>query len=149
MEEKNLGGAPQLYKEPKDLEDKVNEYFEYVKGEFQYSASSDDEGNPVDKKVYIREPEHVTITGLCLYLGFESRQSFYDYEKRSGFSYIIKRARLMVENKYESSALDAKVPTFQIFALKNMGWSDKQEIDHQSTDGSMTPKINIIKPNGD
>lgn len=30
-----------------------------------------------------------------------------------------------------------------VFGLKNMGrdeWSDKQELDHTSSDGSMTPK---------
>jgi hypothetical protein len=74
-----------------------------------------------------REPEPITITGLALYLGFESRQSFYDYEKRDGYSYIIKRARMRVENAYEHR-LDSKNPTGPIFALKNMGWSDKQDI---------------------
>ena len=101
-------GRPALYTDPEQLEQKINEYFAMV-----------DENN-----------KPVTITGLCIYLGFESRQSFYDYEKREGFSYIIKRARLLVENHYEMTAQYAKQPTFHIFALKNMGWSDKQEHDH-------------------
>ncbi len=129
----NLGGRPPLYDTPESLAKKVLEYFEYIKGEFHYEKASDDEGNPIDKKVYDREPEPVTITGLCLYLGFESRQSFYDQEKRDGFSYTIKRARMMVENYYESTAQYAKTPTFQIFALKNMGWSDKTEVDNNIT----------------
>jgi hypothetical protein len=36
--------------------------------------------------------------------------------------------------------------TLVMFGLKNMGaddWSDKQEIDHRSTDGSMTPKVPV------
>lgn len=36
--------------------------------------------------------------------------------------------------------------TLVMFGLKNMGaddWSDKQEIDHRSTDGSMTPKAPV------
>lgn len=66
-----------------------------------------------------------TITGLALYLGFSSRSSFDDYEKRSDeFSYIIKRAKLAVENSYELSG-----QTIDIFALKNMGWRDKTETD--------------------
>lgn len=101
-------GRPALYTDPEHLEQKMNEYFAMV----------EEKNKPV------------TITGLCIYLGFESRQSFYDYEKREGFSYIIKRARLFVENHYETSAQFAKQPTFHIFALKNMGWSDKQEHDH-------------------
>ena len=43
----------------------------------------------------------LSITGLALWLGFESRQSFYDYEKKDGFTYTIKRARALIENEYE------------------------------------------------
>ncbi len=57
-----------------------------------------------------------TITGLALYLGFCSRSSFDDYEKRSeDFSYIVKRAKMAVENGYELSG-----QTIDIFALKNI-----------------------------
>jgi hypothetical protein len=69
----------------------------------------------------------ITITGLCLYLGFDSRQSFYDYEQKVEFSYIIKKARLRIENHYEQCLQYGNV-TGAIFPLKNMGWSDKQEI---------------------
>lgn len=131
------GGRPVIFETPEEFELKVEEYFEYVKGESEVVCDSDEDGNPVDREVWIRKPEPITITGLCLFLGFESRQSFYDYEKRQGFSYIVKKARLRVENHYEGSAQYAKTPTFHIFALKNMGWSDKTEIDHKSTDGSM------------
>lgn len=66
-----------------------------------------------------------TVTGLTLYLGFSSRSSLDDYDKRStDFSYIVKRAKLAVENSYELSG-----QTIDIFALKNMGWKDKQEIE--------------------
>ena len=66
----------------------------------------------------------ITITGLAMHLGFESRQSLYDYEKRDGFSYIIKKARLHVENAYEYQ-LQFGNSTGAIFALKNMNWTDK------------------------
>jgi hypothetical protein len=42
-------------------------------------------------KVWDRYPEHATITGLALFLGFESRNSLYDYESKEEFSGIIKR----------------------------------------------------------
>lgn len=74
-----------------------------------------------------------TITGLCYWLGFESRQSFYDYEEREAFSYIIKRLRLKVESGYEE-ALSGNTCTGAIFALKNMGWKDKTE---QEISGAM------------
>ena len=66
---------------------------------------------------------------MALYLGFESRQSISDYATRNEeFSYIIKRAKLCVENSYELSGT-----AFDIFALKNMGWTDKQENEHTFT----------------
>lgn len=71
-----------------------------------------------------------TITGIPLYCGYESRQSFYDLEKVPEFSYIIKRARLIVENQYEIK-LSGKEVGGAIFVLKNMGWSDKQTIEHE------------------
>lgn len=75
-----------------------------------------------------------TITGLCYSLGFESRQSFYDYEQNEEFSYIIKRLRLKVESGYED-ALSENACTGAIFALKNMGWKDKTEQEIRYPDG--------------
>ena len=74
------------------------------------------------------QEEPLTITGLALQLGFESRQSIYDYEKHGEFSYTIKRARLRIEN-FAEKKLFSTTPTGAIFALKNFGWHDKQEID--------------------
>jgi hypothetical protein len=71
----------------------------------------------------------LTVTGLALHLGFESRQSFYDYEKDGEFSYTIKKARLTIEAFYEENLLSRNAPG-AIFALKNFGWSDKQELEH-------------------
>lgn len=77
-----------------------------------------------------QEQETPTLSGLALALGFESRQSMYDYEKKGdAFSYTIKRARLQVECIYEKR-LYSNSPAGAIFALKNLGWSDRvqQEI---------------------
>lgn len=70
-----------------------------------------------------------TVSGLALALGFESRQSFYDYEKNPIHSYTIRRARLAIEETYEQR-LHGNTPTGAIFALKNFGWKDKQEVEH-------------------
>lgn len=82
---------------------------------------------------YFQSTNKVTITGLAFYLGFESRQSIYDYEKEGEFSYIIKNARLRVEAGYEERLIYENSPTGVIFALKNMGWKDRQEIDSTNT----------------
>lgn len=91
--------------------------------------------------------KHITISGLAYYLGFESRQSFYDYEKNAKFSYTIKRARLFIENEYEKLLASGNV-TGAIFALKNFGWSDKQEVEHSG--GLQVRSITInVKDSGD
>jgi len=95
-------GRPPLFKNVKVLQKKIEEYFNQDNVKF-------------------------TITGLCLFCGFESRQSFYAYEKKKEFTYIIKRARLAIENMYEQQ-LFSNIHGGAIFALKNMGWEDKHDI---------------------
>lgn len=119
----NLGGRPPHYKNPEDLWDKAMEYFNSV--------------------------ERPTITRLCLHLGFESRQSFYDFEKRDGFSYTIKRLRTMIEAEYEDKLADKESATAGvIFALKNLGWSDKQEIDHTTQGDKIDTSTKIVFSKG-
>ena len=71
---------------------------------------------------------HPTWTGLAIHLGFESRQSLQDYKTKEGFSYPIKKALAKIEENYEQG-LFSRNPAGSIFALKNFGWKDKQEID--------------------
>lgn len=121
MEEVNKGGRPRAFDNPKDLENKINEYFGGGAKEREVLIGKSPNQQMVKLKIY-------TITGLANYLGFESRQSFYDYEKEEGFSYIIKKARLQVEQHYEEE-LQIGNSTGAIFALKNMGWSDRMQTD--------------------
>lgn len=83
---------------------------------------------------------------MAIALGFESRQSFYDYENKPEFSYIIKTARLYVEAGYEDGLRENNC-TGSIFALKNMGWKDKTEAEVYGKDGA--PLINIVMPPGE
>lgn len=129
----NKVGRPPMFKNAEDFENKVNEYFVSIQGEFHWEEESDRDGNVKTVKVWDIEPEPPTITGLCLYLGFESRQSFYAYEAKEEFSYTVKKARLRIESEYEKSAIYARSPVFHIFALKNLGWKDKQEVDSNVT----------------
>jgi hypothetical protein len=101
----NHGGRPAAYETAEQLEKEVIAYF-----------------NHCDKNNM-----KLTVTGLTLFLGFSSRSSLDDYiAKDQEFAYILKRAKLAVENGYESSG-----QTIDIFALKNMGWSDKSTVEHQ------------------
>lgn len=114
----NEGGRPALYNSPDELQKAIDDYFT----------------NPPDKKTItigtgVIELPVFTMAGLAYALGFESRQSMYDYEKEIEFSYIIKRARLRIEGNYEQN-LQFNNATGSIFALKNMGWSDSHKIEH-------------------
>ena len=64
-------------------------------------------------------------------------EEFYDYEKREGFSHSVKRARMLVEAEYERRLHGNNVGG-AIFALKNHGWSDRQEHAHSRTDSGLS-----------
>ena len=115
-------GRPPLFNSVNELEEKINEYFNSgIKKRTVLIGRA-----PNQEKIEIEVP---TITGLAYFLGFESRQSFYDYENNKDFSYTIKRARLFIEVEYEEQ-LQYGNTTGAIFALKNMGWRDKLETDN-------------------
>lgn len=103
-------GQPPFFDNADDLQKEVDAYFDNLKD--------------------LSQP--ATITSLAFYLGFASRQSLYDYEKNDEFSYTIKRARLRIEIEYETK-LHSKNPTGAIFALKNFGWTDRQEIEQSGS----------------
>lgn len=69
--------------------------------------------------------EPLTITGLCLGLGFSSRDTLKEYMRRPEFSDTVKRAKLRIEHDYELALREGKNTAGSIFALKNFNWSDK------------------------
>lgn len=124
---------PPAYDSPEEMQGKIDAYFN---------------GGMKKRTVYVgkdkipMQVEVPTITGLCNFLGFESRQSFYDYEKKEDFTYIIKKARQRIEQEYEE-LLQWGNTVGAIFVLKNMGWSDKQELEmsgNLATDNTHTLK---------
>ena len=132
----NNGGRPPMFKSAEDLAKKVDEYFVYCEGEFHIEKQNKlnpktGEMDSVEVKVWDRYPEPYTVTGLTLYLGFAHRQSLDDYEEKSEYTDIIKRARSRVEHGYEKR-LFADRPTGAIFALSNMGWKNSHQVDHTS-----------------
>jgi hypothetical protein len=106
------GGRPKLWDSPEILEKLVDEYF-------------DSTNRP-------------TLSGLAVFLNCD-RHTIYNYKERDEFFHIIKKATSLVESIYEERAIYENNPTGVIFALKNMGWSDKVE---NKTD----MKVSGIKP---
>ena len=133
----NDNGRPPHFKTVKELQLKIDEYFNGgLKKRIIFVGKGDNK-----EAIEIEVP---TISGLAYFLGFESRQSFYDYEKYDGFSYTIKRARLFIEKEYEEQ-LQVGNTTGAIFALKNMGWIDKTHSDITTNDkdinNQLTPEL--------
>lgn len=111
-------GRPMLFKTPEELEAQVNNYFE---SETKW-----------------------TLAGLAFHLGID-RQTLYNYKEREDFFDIIKKATDKVSARYEERLVYESQPTGVIFALKNMGWSDKTEMDLTSK-GEQIQGFNYIPP---
>ena len=77
-------------------------------------------------KTEAKEP--VTLMGLILHLGLSSRESLDRYADRPGFVDSVKKAKSVVAEVYERR-LHGPQPVGAIFALKNMGWTDRQEVE--------------------
>lgn len=123
----NGGGRPAFYDKPESLFNKVMEYFEWTE--------TDNKGK-------------ISITGLTLFLGFESRKSLQQYEDKPEFATIIKRARLAVECYYEER-LSGMTYGGAIFALKNLAkeyWQDKTEQEVKQTVTQVSPQVITTGP---
>lgn len=118
---------PAMFKDPEALKSKIDEYFKTGVKVKTVLVGKPPKQYPVDIEV-------PTISGLCYFIGFESRQSFYAYEAKEEFSYTIKRARLFIEQHYEEM-LQTGNTIGAIFALKNFDWKDKQEVNQNLSGG--------------
>lgn len=134
-------GRPPKYSSPEEMQAAIDEYF----ADRQPRIRTNPDGSPMLSKNNqpIIELNPPTISGLALYLGFSNRTSLYEYEKEPEYSDTIKRARSRCEEFVESNGMSGIVPpAMAIFALKNYGWSDKQEIEHSG--GTTDTVINVI-----
>lgn len=78
---------------------------------------------------YFNQTDRPTLSGLAVFLEID-RQTLYNYKERDEFFDIIKKATAKVESIYEERAIYEQNPTGVIFALKNMGWTDRTSTDH-------------------
>jgi hypothetical protein len=113
-------GRPMIWKSPEELQKLVDDYFQST--------------------------ERCTLSGLAVHIGI-CRKTLYNYESKDDFLHIIKKARDKVESIYEERAIYENNPTGVIFALKNMGWSDKLSTDHTTKGESLNFDINKLSDN--
>ena len=109
---------------------RIKRYFESLKGQFHMEElpvkNSKNKNETSVQKIWDREPEPPTLSGLALFLGFNSRNEFEVYEQTGEFANHVKRARLRIEAEYEKK-LHFQSPSGAIFMLKNLGWCEKAD----------------------
>ena len=121
---KNPVGRPRKIKSPEEFDRLVDSYIDMCRA----------------------NNEPILLIGMVLALGLTSKEAFYNYgSEYAEFSESVKRARALVELEYEKRLNVNSSAAGPIFALKNFGWKDKQEVDNISSDGSMTPKAPVYK----
>ena len=102
-------GQIKKYKTGQELSEAIDKYFDTV---------------PVNEQ---------TRAGLFVFLGI-TKPTWYSYEKQEEFREVIEFATLRLESKYELQ-LNEKSRPGDIFALKQYGWTDKQEVENKMSGG--------------
>jgi hypothetical protein len=103
--------------------------------------SLDKNGNPI---IYDRKP--LTITGLALALGFNSRQTLLNYQGKAEFMDTITRAKAFVERYAEERLYDKDGANGAKFSLSNNfeGWREKQQIE-ADVKNDLTINIELVE----
>lgn len=140
----NKIGRPPFYNTAEEIQERIDAYFEECKGEILF----DSDGNPmVDKygnviRVGVRP---LTITGLALALGFNSRQALLNYQAKDEFHDTILRAKAKVERYAEERLFDKDGANGAKFSLANNfdGWREKKEIE-ADVKSAVTINIDLV-----
>lgn len=120
---KHAGGRPPLFKTPKDLQDKINAYFDDCKN--NKATITDKNG----VSLVVDQPLIPTIAGLAYELGTD-RQTIYNYADKDEFFDTIKKAREFIISRIERKLANENGNIAgTIFLSKNYGYTDKQEIE--------------------
>jgi hypothetical protein len=125
-EGKHPGGRPRIIPSPEEFDRRVDLYID----------SCAKEGQPI------------LLTGMILALGLYSKDGFYGYAEYPEFADSVKRARMLVEMEYEKRLNLATSATGPIFALKNFGWTDKQEIEHSGDPNNPIKTESVLNVSG-
>lgn len=144
MAEANNIGRPPMYKSKEEMQEKIDAYFEKCEGTVLNNADGevvlDKYGDPV---IVGRKP--LTITGLALALGFNSRQALLNYQAKEEFNDTILRAKARVEQYAEERLFDKDGANGAKFSLANNfeGWREKQSIEAE-VKSDMTINVELV-----
>ena len=132
-----------MYKTKEEMQEKIDAYFESCRGRIL----TDDDGNCIlDKygKPIIIDSRPLTVTGLALALGFNTRQALLNYQGKKEFVDTILRAKAVVEQYAEERLFDKDGANGAKFSLANNfeGWKEKQQIE-ADVNGEVTINIEL------
>ena len=136
-------GRPPMYKTKEEIQEKIDKYFEECKGtpllNEDGTVAINKHGEPI---LVDRKP--LTITGLALALGFNSRQALLNYQGKKEFNDTITRAKAKVEQYAEERLFDKEGSNGAKFSLANNfeGWKEKQQIE-ANVDSDITISIEL------
>lgn len=132
-------GRNPKYEDPETLWEECKEYFEWV------------QSNPLkEEKVFhnsgevtrteVSKMRAMTLKGLCLFLGI-CEKTWWNYREKEDFLQVTTRAEAIIySQKFEGAAAD--LLNSNIIA-RDLGLKDKKQLDHLSSDGSMSPPSNL------
>lgn len=125
------GGRPPKWTSPEEIKKLGDEYFD------SFKEGGENHGKPI------------TVTGLAYHLD-TNRQTLCDYQNNDEFTDTISRLKLRVEMFAEQRLYEGSA-TGPIFALKNFGWKDSQDMNlgnkaGESFQTNSTIEIVHVKP---
>lgn len=116
------------------------EYFEWVEANpLLEDTVGFFQGSPTHTSV--EKMRAMTIGGLCIFLDID-RSTWTDWKTDKDFSATVTRAEEIIRDQKFAGA-SAGLLNANIIA-RDLGLSDKSELDHRSSDGSMTPKPGAV-----
>lgn len=129
-------GRPRLFASAEALWEACCEYFQWVEDNPLHEMKAFSyQGEVVQEPV--AKMRAMTISGLCIFLDIDET-TWRDWRKVDDFSPITDRVeRIIYNQKFTGAAAD--LLNANIIA-RDLGLADKNEVDHRSSDGSMTPR---------
>ena len=117
-----MRGRKAFYSDPAEMQRHIDAYFTACKGEYQKTADGqyalDKHGNP--RLINARPP---TINGLVQALGFGTRKSLSDYQRKAAFRKTVTVAKMRIEQYAEERLFDRDGFSGARFTLVcNFGW---------------------------
>lgn len=137
---KHPGGRPPKFKDPQELQSKINDYFESCWID-KVVEVTDKDGNVTSTNSRYQDRPY-TVEGLALALGI-TRETLCQYEKDPKFSDAIKKAKLKIKMNVVERLIDSKNATGCIFWLKNNDreyYNDKIET-HSEVNHGLSPDV--------